>query len=192
LRAGLFRPLCTNGLVSQIGDFGLLHVPHRGNVIHNVVDGALQIARGFNDITRVVERMAARTLSDQARREFAAAALRVRYPDAEQHVPVLPDQLLSARRHADFGNSLWLTYNVVQAERVGFNIVNRVQDVPRFRTQLRLERAIYPSVAVLGRRSGVASGTSNVTDAASNKVFPVRPGSVFCQKRCIRASLIVQ
>ncbi len=62
LRAGLFRPVCTNGLVSQIGDFGLLHVPHRGNVIHNVVDGALQIARGFNDITRVVERMAQRQL----------------------------------------------------------------------------------------------------------------------------------
>ena len=41
LRAGLFRPICTNGLCSQIGDFGLLHVPHRGNVIHNVVDGAL-------------------------------------------------------------------------------------------------------------------------------------------------------
>jgi Domain of unknown function (DUF932) len=91
LRAGLFRPLCTNGLVSQIGDFGLLHVRHRGNIIHNVVDGALKIASGFNDITQVVERMAARNLSDQERREFAAVALRVRYPDAEQHVPVLPD-----------------------------------------------------------------------------------------------------
>jgi hypothetical protein len=125
LRAGLFRPICTNGLVSQIGDFGLLHVPHRGNVIHNVVDGALQIARGFNDITRVVEQMAARTLSDPERREFAAAALQVRYPNAEQHVPVLPDQLLSARRSADFGNSLWLTYNVVQENLVAGGLQGR-------------------------------------------------------------------
>src|SRR5271155_5724443 len=75
-------------------------------------------SRGFNDITRLVERMAARTLNDQERRDFAATALQVRYPNAEQHVPVLPDQLLSARRNADFGNSLWLTYNVVQENLV--------------------------------------------------------------------------
>ena len=124
LRAGLFRPLCTNGLVSQIGDFGLLHVPHRGNVIHNVVDGALQIARGFNDITRVVEHMAARTMSDPERRDFAVAALRVRYPHAE-HIPVQAEQLLTARRNADFGNSLWLTYNVVQENLVAGGLHSR-------------------------------------------------------------------
>lgn len=78
-----------------------------------MVDGALQIASGFNDITRVVEHMAARTLSELERREFAATALRVRYLHAE-HIPVQAEQLLSARRSADFGNSLWLTYNVVQ------------------------------------------------------------------------------
>ena len=125
LRAGLFRPVCTNGLVSPIGDFGLLHVPHRGNVIHNVVDGALKIASGFDDITRVVEHMAARTLSDPERRDFAAAALQVRYPNPDQHLPVGPDQLLSARRSADFGSSLWLTYNVVQQNLVAGGLHGR-------------------------------------------------------------------
>jgi hypothetical protein len=146
LRAGLFRPICTNGLVSQIGDFGLLHVPHRGNVIHNVVDGALQIARGFNDITRVVEQMAARTLSDPERRDFAAAALHVRYPHAEQHVPVLPDQLLSARRNADFGNSLWLTYNVVQENLVAGGLHGRSASGRTSRT--RAIRAIREDVRI--------------------------------------------
>jgi hypothetical protein len=146
LRAGLFRPVCTNGLVSQIGDFGLLHVPHRGNVIHNVVDGALQIARGFSDITRVVEQMAARTLSDPERRDFAAAALHVRYPHAEQHVPVLPDQLLSARRNADFGNSLWLTYNVVQENLVAGGLHGRSASGRTSRT--RAIRAIREDVRV--------------------------------------------
>jgi hypothetical protein len=76
-------------------------------------------------MTRVVEQMAARTLSDPERRDFAAAALHVRYPNAEQHVPVLPDQLLSARRNADFGNSLWLTYNVVQENLVAGGLHGR-------------------------------------------------------------------
>ena len=94
LRAGLFRPICTNGLVSQIGDFGLLHVPHRGNVIHNVVDGALSIARGFNDITRVVQQMAQRQLSDRERRDFAARALQIRYPNHETALAGVPRSIV--------------------------------------------------------------------------------------------------
>jgi hypothetical protein len=112
-------------LCTQIGDFGLRHVPHRGNVIHNVVDGALQIARGFSDITRVVQQMEARALSDWERREFAETALHVRYPHSEHHVPVRPDQLLRARRDADFGNSLWLTYNVVQENLIAGGLQGR-------------------------------------------------------------------
>jgi hypothetical protein len=146
LRAGLYRPVCTNGLVSPIGEFGLLHVPHRGNVIHNVVDGALKIASGFNNITRVVEHMAARTLSDRERRDFAAAALQVRYPNPDQHLPVGPDQLLSARRSADFGSSLWLTYNVVQQNLVAGGLHGRSATGRASRT--RAIRAIREDIRV--------------------------------------------
>ena len=146
LRAGLFRPVCTNGLVSQIGDFGLLHVPHRGNVIHNVVDGALQIARGFNDITRVVERMAQRQLSDRERWDFAARALQIRYPNHEEHLPIFPDQLLEARRNADFGNTLWLTYNVVQENIVAGGLSGRSATGRSSRT--RAIRAIREDIRI--------------------------------------------
>jgi Domain of unknown function (DUF932) len=146
LRAGLFRPICTNGLVSQIGDFGLLHVPHRGNVIHNVVDGALQIARRFNDITRVVEQMALRQLSDRERWDFAARALKIRYPNHEQHLPVFPDQLMNARRDADFGNTLWLTYNVIQENLVAGGLQGRAASGRASRT--RAIRAIREDIRI--------------------------------------------
>jgi len=146
LRAGLFRPICTNGLVSQIGDFGLLHVPHRGNVIHNVVDAALQIARGFNDITRVVEQMAQRRLSDRERWDFAARALKIRYPNHEQHLPVFPDQLLDARRDADFGNTLWLTYNVIQENLVAGGL--RGRSASGRSSQTRAIRAIREDIRI--------------------------------------------
>ncbi len=45
LRAGLYRPICTNGMMVQLGEFGLIHVPHRGNVVADVVVGALAITR---------------------------------------------------------------------------------------------------------------------------------------------------
>ena len=146
LRAGLFRPICTNGLVSQIGDFGLLHVPHRGNVIHNVVDAALSIARGFNDITRVVQQMAQRQLSDRERQDFAARALQIRYPNHETHLPVFPDQLLDARRNADFGNTLWLTYNVIQENLVAGGLQGRSASGRSSRT--RAIRAIREDIRI--------------------------------------------
>ena len=146
LRAGLFRPVCTNGLVSQIGDFGLLHVPHRGNVLHNVVDGAVQIARGFSDITRSVERMAARSLSDLEQHDFATAALRVRYPHRDQHWPVRQEQLLKARRVADLGSSLWLTYNVVQENLVAGGLTGQSSSGRASRT--RAIRAIREDVRI--------------------------------------------
>ena len=146
LRAGLFRPLCTNGLVSQIGDFGLLHVPHRGNVIHNVVDGALQIASGFNGITRVVQHMAQRQLSDRERSDFAGWALQLRYPNHETHLPLFPDQLLDARRDADLGSSLWLTYNVIQENLVAGGLQGRSASGRASRT--RAIRAIREDIRI--------------------------------------------
>jgi hypothetical protein len=146
LRAGLFRPICTNGLVTQIGDFGLLHVPHRGNVIHNVVDGALQIARRFDDITQVVERMAVRVLTDPQKVEFATAALKVRYPNADQHVPLTTEQVLLPRRSADYGDTLWLAYNVIQENVVAGGLHGRAASGRASRT--RAIRAIREDVRI--------------------------------------------
>ena len=146
LRAGLYRPLCTNGLVTQIGDFGLLHVPHRGNVIHNLIEAALQIARGFKDITQVVERMASRRLDDHERLGLAQAALNVRYPDREQPMPISATQVLMPRRSADHGDSLWLTYNVVQENLLAGGLVGRT--VSGRATRTRAIRAIREDVRI--------------------------------------------
>ena len=83
LRAGLYRPVCTNGLLTRLGDFGLIHVPHRGNVVQNVVDGALALTRDFTKVGAVIERMAALQLDIEQRVQFANQALAVRYPHGQ-------------------------------------------------------------------------------------------------------------
>jgi len=113
LRAGLYRPICTNGLLTRLGDFGLIHVPHRGNVVQNVIDAALTITRDFSRVGEVIERMHATQLSFDDRLEFARRALTVRYP-ANQHQPFDASALLDVRRPADEGGDLWRVFNVVQ------------------------------------------------------------------------------
>jgi hypothetical protein len=59
---------------------------------------------------------------------------------------VLPDQLLSARRDADFGNSLWLTYNVVQENLVTGGLQGRSASGRTSRT--RAIRAIREDIRI--------------------------------------------
>ncbi len=146
LRAGLYRPLCTNGLVTPIGDFGLIHVAHRGNIVHNVVDAALEIARGFEPLGRVALRMATTMLAEAQRWDFAARALAIRYPNPAQHKPVTPDQLLLPRREADFGRSVWHTFNTVQENCVTGGLQGRSASGRLSRT--RAVRAIRDDVRI--------------------------------------------
>src|SRR5271154_5459487 len=71
LLAGLYWPLCTNGLLCRIGDFAVERIPHRSDVIADVVAGALRIAAQFDRIGTVVKAMAARTLTESEQLQLA-------------------------------------------------------------------------------------------------------------------------
>ena len=112
LRAGIYRLACKNGLLVPMGDFGLVHVPHRGQVIELVTEGALAIARSFGRVYDTIERMKTLRLSAEQRQAFADLAMRARWPDGG--APVASGRLLEARRIEDQDGSLWVTYNVIQ------------------------------------------------------------------------------
>jgi len=124
LRAGLYRPVCTNGLMVQLGDFGLIHIAHRGNIVRNVVEAALAMIRDFGRVGEVVQRMASVNLTPAQRLEFARRALAVRYPHA-QHQPVAPEQVVAPRREADARADLWTSYNVVQENLMRGGLIGR-------------------------------------------------------------------
>lgn len=108
LRAGLFRPVCLNGLLARVGDFGFVSVPHRASAVADVVEASLRLAAHFDALGGTVRRMA-----DRRRRSPDEHALRIRHPDLDR-LPYAPMRLLEARREADAGESLWQVDNVVQ------------------------------------------------------------------------------
>lgn len=113
LRAGLFRPVCTNGMLTAIGDFGLIHVSHRGNVVANVVEAAQRITGEFGRVGEAVEAMRGTTLTGGEQLDFARQALALRFPEHAEP-PVQAAQLLERRRMADIGDDVWRTFNAVQ------------------------------------------------------------------------------
>lgn len=113
LRVGLYRPVCTNGLMAAMGDFASVHIPHRGDVVESVVVKALELGEQFGVIGERVRQMEQRTLLQDEREEFGARALALRF-DAERAQGVGVEQVLAPKRDADRGVDLWSTYNVAQ------------------------------------------------------------------------------
>ena len=123
LRAGIFRLVCKNGLLVAMGDFGLIHVPHRGSVIEQVTSGALAIARSFGRIYETIDRMKSFRLAANDRMAFADMAMRARWPDTAP--PITSGRLLEARRIEDTDGSLWVTYNMIQEHLIGGGLRGR-------------------------------------------------------------------
>lgn len=122
VRAGLYRPVCTNGLMTKLGDFGVIHIRHQGNVVANIVEAAGRILSQFEPVAAVVKGMAATHLTDWQQYGFAEEAASIRWREA---LPVRPRQLLEARRSADQGDDLWRVFNTVQENVIRGGVSSR-------------------------------------------------------------------
>lgn len=110
--AGLFRFVCENGLVA--GDISSdMRVPHMGNVVGRVIEGAYEVLDEFGRVIRSRNMMEARPLTRLEAYEFAEKALELRFPVGE-NLPISPRQVLTPRRAPDGERNLWTTFNVVQ------------------------------------------------------------------------------
>lgn len=111
--AGMFRFVCANGMVC--GDMvGEIRVPHKGNVIDRVIEGAFTVLDSFDVAAEQREDMQHVTLSEGEQRAFANAALTLKYDDPIAPAPVTEDQILMPRRFEDRKGDLWTTFNRVQ------------------------------------------------------------------------------
>jgi hypothetical protein len=88
-------------------------VAHRGNVVDEVIAGALQVSERFESLAHQVERMEGRRLLEEEQVRFAERALALRYPDVCQ-AGMPPSHLLRCRRVEDQGDDLWSVFNRCQ------------------------------------------------------------------------------
>ncbi len=113
LHAGIFRLVCSNGLIISEASYGAVSIRHSHRTVDQVIEASQAIAQGSDRIGSRVDDFRQRELSDAERTEFAARALALRYETSEA-APVYPDKLLQPVRWEDVGRSLWQTFNVVQ------------------------------------------------------------------------------
>ena len=113
LMSGVFRMVCSNGMIVADGQASDIRIRHKGDIVQEVIDAAYTIVDDGRRIDDAMANMRAIQLSQGEREAFAEAALHLRY--SEEEMPEInPRQLLAPRRSQDAGNSLWATLNVAQ------------------------------------------------------------------------------
>lgn len=128
LLLGLFRALCANGMCTSESTLGSISIPHKGNILDDVVEGSYRLIENSDTVMDTVQRWNRLQLTDGEQNVLAEAAHQVRFADEEGKVttPITPAQLLQANRSADYGNDLWRTFNRIQENTVRGGLRGRI------------------------------------------------------------------
>ncbi|WP_407907701.1 DUF932 domain-containing protein [Escherichia coli] len=148
LLPGIFRSVCTNSLVCG-QSFGEIRVPHRGDVVNKVIEGAYDVLSVFDRMEEKRDAMQSLLLPPLAQHALANAALTYRF--GEEHQPVTTTQILTPRRYEDRSDDLWTTYQRIQENLLKGGLPGRTAKGKRSHTRavngidgdIRLNRALW-------------------------------------------------
>ena len=142
LHAGLFRMVCSNGLVLADTTFEQVKIKHQWysfEEIRKIMDGMLEVVPKV--ITQVTN-LNSVILNEEQQIDFATKALLTRYPKGNEVLNV--EDLLSPIRVADRGDELWKIFNVVQEKLIKGGLVfnDKKEKMQKLRPIINIDRRI--------------------------------------------------
>jgi hypothetical protein len=183
LLSGIFRIICTNGMIVCDRNMGELSIHHKGNIVNQVIEGSFEIIGQSNRALETIDTWSGLQLSSGEQTAFAEAAHSLRFADSDGKIdtPITASQLLTPRRIEDrasdgrgFGwtrpaPDLYRTLNVVQENviRGGLSARNpgdsrsrgrmvTTREVRGIDQDVRLNRALWQLAEKMAELKGVA------------------------------------
>lgn len=144
---GLFRLVCSNGLVvmdTSYGDFKLRHMGYTFSDLQTKISEAVE---AFPGLVEKINELQQVELSDWQVKKFAKGAALVRFGD---NVKVDIDELLKVDRIEDSGNNLWAVFNRVQEKLINGDCsytmgakVRKARAIKNFNMDLKINEALW-------------------------------------------------
>ena len=162
IQAGIYRLVCSNGLVIATAKFGELKIAHRGYSFNEIREVVRQRVEALPEQIQVMNTMKGKFLSRTEMEELARQAIVLRsnvQPGTEEAQKLLKNvdkvslnELLSPVRPEDKGNNLWNTYQIAQ-ERLTKGLfhmpmgpkakVRKVREINSFEKDLDFNRKLF-------------------------------------------------
>ena len=111
LHAGIFRMVCSNGLIIGDENYGKVKVKHIGYSPDEVIAASQKLVASTNEIYQTRDNWNRQELELPERRQFFADAAALRWESPTEETI---RQVSQARRVEDAGEDLWSIYNVAQ------------------------------------------------------------------------------
>ena len=162
---GIFRLVCSNGLVvadEQFSDFKIKHKGYTFGELRNVVKQAVE---DLPNRVQVMNDMRERTLTQQEKEKLAIDAMLIRAgikPNSEEATKFNYDDetiedILEPKREADKGDDLWKVFNVIQEKITQGEFhaalkgakVRKVRKIKSFEKDMKVNKELFKLATAL-------------------------------------------
>lgn len=111
---GIFRLVCSNGLIIKDKDMGTFNIRHAGYSFEQLQETLNQAIERLPDVVGRINQYNMVHLTQEQQREFATKAIALRTNSDRQLTEEEITDFLSPRRPQDKGDSLWVVLNRIQ------------------------------------------------------------------------------
>jgi len=155
---GIFRLVCSNGLVvadEQFSDFKIKHKGYTFGELRNVVRQAVE---DLPNRVQVMNDMKNRILSDDEKRQLALDAMLIRAGiKTLEYDEETIDEILEPKRDADKGDDLWRVFNVIQEKITQGEFhaalkgakVRKVRKIKSFEKDMKVNKELFKLATAL-------------------------------------------
>ena len=158
-RVGIFRLVCSNGLVIATEEFESFKIRHKGYTFAELSKVIVQAVQDLPGKVEVMNKMTQRILSEEEQRKLALDALMIRSgitPGSKQakereYDDETLDEMLEVKREADEGDNLWVVFNRIQeaVTQGGFSAalsgskVRKVRKITSFEKDTKVNQELF-------------------------------------------------
>ena len=158
--AGIFRLVCSNGLIIDTAKFGELKIAHKGYSFDEMRDMVRGRTEAIPEQIDVMNDMRGRMLTREEQEYLALEAMAIRSDVTPENKELFKgkidkvtlNDILTPERSEDRGQNLWNTYQVVQEKMIkgGFHTqlgvdakVRKVREIKSFEKDLSLNKQLF-------------------------------------------------
>ena len=155
---GIFRLVCSNGLVVADEQFSDFKIKHKGYTFEELRNVVRQAVEDLPNRVQVMNDMKKRILTEDEKRKMALDAMLIRAGVKElQYDEETIDDILDPKRDEDKGNDLWRVFNVIQEKITQGDFhaaltgakVRKVRKIKSFEKDMKVNKELFKLATAL-------------------------------------------
>ena len=140
-RVGIFRMVCSNGLVISDADFGVMSIRHMNYTFESLQSKVAEMIGKLPGLVQKINLFKSKELTEPQMIDFATKASQLR---TKKTVNIM--DVLTPTRTEDVGNDLWLVFNRVQEKILGGSYTSggrKARSVKNFQQDIKINEQLF-------------------------------------------------